>query len=137
MINRTDWHEDADHQRSCVLRNKRLALLSLMFSLAMLVVCFRELYRPFASVRVPVSVILVILYGIGLMALSAVRTRCSHERLWLGVAVAAFVVLFVIGWFPGVVAPEIKVIRILDALLWLVGTVVSIRFVRSAFRGEE
>jgi hypothetical protein len=134
MMKRSDLPQARDHRQFCVIRNKRLALLALLTSVAMLMASFRELYRPIMRVRMPVSVILVLVYMIGVMALSIVRVRCSHERLWLGIAVTGVTVLFVRGWFPVLVAHEIKVIRILDLLLWSGATLVSIWFVRSAFR---
>ena len=134
MRQHTDRHLSAGHWQNCVIHNKRQALLALLSSCALLAACVRELFRPFLLVREPIYVIVGTLYLIGLMSLLIVRVRCSHERLWLAIAVIGGIVMFIKGLFPAIVAPEIKVIRAVDVLLWLVAAATSIRFVMSAFR---
>jgi hypothetical protein len=116
-----------------VIRNRTLALLALLFSVAILLAGFRELYRPFLRTREPLFVSAGMVYMIGLMALSAVRVKCSHERLWLGIALTGSIVLLIKGWFPDFVAPAITTVRLVLVLLWLGATLVSVRFVMSAF----
>jgi hypothetical protein len=103
----------------CVTRNKRKALLALLFSCVLLTACLRDLHKPFNGEREPVWVILGITCVIGLMTYLIARIRCWHERLWLGLAATGGLVVLVKGLFPVVVAPAMSGFR---------------GFVRSAFR---
>jgi len=125
--------ESRIHQGHCVIRNRRLAALALFFSVVMLLAGFKELYRPFLMTREPVFVNAGTLCLVGLMVLSMVRVRCSRERLWLAMAAAGGILLFLKGCLPHAVAPAIKALKVALVLLWLSSTILSLRFVTLAF----
>lgn len=129
--------EPGKHERACISRSKRKAFLAFLFSVVLLAVAFRGISKPFAAVREPASVIAGAVCVIGLMTVLVVRITCWRERLWLGIAVIAGTVGLVKGLFPTVVSPAIRVLQWAVVLLWTGATLVSLRFVFSAFRHDQ
>lgn len=85
----------------------------------------------------PVSVILGLLYATAVMSFLMLRIKCRRERLWLGIAVGGCALQIVKGQFPELIGPEIELLRMGLALVWLAATVVSIYFTISAFRSRH
>jgi hypothetical protein len=133
MMKRSAPHHAADHHQSCIVRNKRLALLSLIFSGVILAASLRAILRPLSGEREPVSVLVGVVYVISLMMLFIMRTRCWRERLWLGIAVTAATCGLVRGLLPSLSASSVYVLTRVTLLLWLGATVISLWFVISAF----
>lgn len=124
------------HWRTCVNHNKKKAVLALAFAAVMSLSSWKEIGRPFP----PPEGADPFMVHLGLVGTSAVMfylflsIRCIYERLWLGIAAVASTLLVVRSFYPTIVAPSISDLRTFDLFLWLAATIVSLAFVKSAFK---
>lgn len=122
----------------CLRYNRKGATLALIFSLGVLLGGFLALIRPIPASPPgpdPFLVRLGLVDGAAVLSYVFLSVRCAHERLWFGIAATASVILAVRSFEPSLVASVASELAVLDLALWTAATMVSVYFVRSAFRG--
>lgn len=120
-----------------MIHSKRKAILALLFSSVMTLVCWKGLLGPFSVPQNPEAARLETAYVVGLMLYLFLRIRCPRERLWLGLALSDGGVALLREFVPSSLAPATPEIKAFSFLVWLAATVVSLYFIRGAFRRER
>lgn len=131
-------HVLARMQWVCIRQNRRAATLALFFSLGVMLSSAVGVSRPLSVTQQgpdPFMVRLALVGGAVILSYVLLSVRCVYERLWSGVADAATIIMALRSFHPGLAVSVVGWLGVVVLLLWLAATIISLGFVRSAFRG--
>lgn len=125
-------------QWTCIRRNRRAAILALIFSLGVLLGGLREVVGASARASLapdPFMVRLALVDGTAILFYLFLSVPCIYERLWCAFAGLASAVMVLRSFHPYVAAPGSTELTIPILALWLAAVITSLVCVSSAFRG--
>lgn len=133
-------HVLAKMQWVCVRRNKKASALALAFSLGMLLSSVLEVAWPLAAAEPGPDPFMERVAWVGaavLLFCAFLLIKCIYERLWSGVAAAATTIMTLRMFDPSLAGHLVGGLKVVVLSMWLAATIISLTFVRSAFRGRS
>ncbi len=124
------------HSRFCPLRNKKAALYFVAVSVALTVLTWRDLGKPFSNGQGLYILLLGHLTALALLGKLFVLLKCLRERLTLALGIVSVVAGLVTGLVAGHASLPTGLIRGGSFLLWVVASGISISMLFSSLRGK-